>query len=119
MARTTITRTALPAASLNITDATFATLATGAGNGIEVPFREGDVLFLKNTTGGAATFTVKVRQPGQYTTLGITVPDESFTVAAGKTHLVPLAQVFKQTDGDVYVDCDVAGSVLMLAAGDT
>lgn len=119
MARTPITRTALAAAGLNLTDATFATLATGASNGIEVPFREGDVLILKNGTGGAAVFTVKIRQPSQYSNLGITIPDETFSVANGKTYLVPLAQVFKQTDGDVYVDCDVAGDVIMLGAGDT
>lgn len=119
MARTPIDRTALPAASLNLTDATFATLSTGAGNGIEVPFRPGDVLVLKNDSGGAAVFTVKVRQPAEFTAIGVTVPDETFSVANNKTHLVPLTTVFKQTDSDVYVDCDVAGKVLMLAAGDT
>jgi hypothetical protein len=115
MPRTTISRTALPATGLNLTDATFSTLTLGAGNGIEVPFREGDVLVLKNGTGGAAVFTVKVRQPQDFTRLGITVPDESFSVAASKTFIVPIAQVFKQTDGDIYVDCDVAGAVICLA----
>lgn len=115
MARTTIARTALTAAGLNLTDATFATLATGANNGIEVPYREGDVLVLKNGTGGAAVFTVKVRQPADFAAIGVTVPDESFSIAAGKTWIVPLASVFKQTDSDIYVDCDVAGAVLLLA----
>ena len=115
MARTTITRTALPATSLNLTDATFTTLSTGAGNGIEVPYRAGDVLILKNDSGGPAVFTVKVRQPAEFTALGITVPDETFTVADGKTHIVPLAAVFRQTDSDIYVDCDVAGKVIALA----
>lgn len=118
MARTPITRTALPAAGLNLTDATFTTLATGAGNGIEVPFRPGDVLVLKNDSGGAATYTVKVRQPQDFTALGITVPDDSFAVADGKSFIVPLANVFKQTDGDIYVDCDVAGKLICLAVGD-
>lgn len=116
MARTPITRTALPAAGYNLTDsADFDTLSTGAGNGIEVPYRPGDILILKNGTGGAAVFTVKVRQPQDFTAQGITVPDDSFTVADGKSWIVPLANVFKQTDGDIYVDCDVAGQVLLLA----
>lgn len=116
MARTPITRTALPAAGYNLTDsADFDTLSTGAGNGIEVPYREGDILILKNGTGGPAAFTVKVRQPQPFTALAITVPDDAFTVADGKTHIIPLAAVYKQTDGDIYVDCDVAGDVLLLA----
>lgn len=119
MARVTIARTALPATGLNITDATFATLATGANNGVEVPYREGDALFLKNTTAGAAVFTVKIAQSAQYSELGIAIPDETFSVPAAKTLIVPLAAVFKQPDGDVYIDCDIAGSVLMLAVSDT
>ena len=115
MARTTIARTTLPVGGLNLTDATFSTLATGAGNGIEVPFRPGDVLILKNDTGGASVFTVKVRQPQSYSDLSLTVPDKTFSVADAKTHVIPLATVFKQTDGDLYVDCDVAGKVLQLA----
>jgi len=115
MARTPISRTTLSAAGLNLTDASFSTLSTGAGNGIEVPYREGDVLILKNDTGGAAVFTVKVRQPQAFTNLGITVPDETLTVANGKTYIVPLSPVFKQTDGDIYVDCGVAGKVICLA----
>lgn len=115
MARTTISRTTLPAAGLNLTDATFSTLATGAGNGIEVPFRLGDVLVLKNDTGGAAVFTVKVKQPADFVAQSITVPDKTFSVANNKTYMIPLATVFKQTDSDLYVDCDVAGKVLQLA----
>lgn len=115
MPRTTISRTALPVAGLNLTDATFQTLSTGAGNGIEVPYRAGDVLILKNDTGGAATFTVKVRQPQEFAALSVTVPDKTFSVADGKTYIVPLATVFRQADSDIYVDCDVAGEVLCLA----
>lgn len=111
-----MTRTALPAAGYNLTDsADFDTLATGANNGVEVPYRAGDILILKNDTGGPAEFTVKVRQPQDFTALGVTVPDDTFTVADGDTHIIPLAAVYKQTDSDIYVDCDVAGEVLLLA----
>lgn len=115
MARATITRTAVPDTGLNLTDASYATLATGAGNGVEVPYREADLLVLKNATGGAAVFTLKVKQPAQYSGQSITVPDKTVTVATGKTWVYPTATIFRQTDGDIYIDCDVAGNVLALA----
>jgi len=119
MTRVAISRTALGAAGLNLTDATYTTLSTGAGNGVEVPYREGDVLILRNDTAGAAVYTVKVVQPSAYSGQGLTIPDETFSVAAAKSWAIALETIYKQTDGDVYVDCDVAGKVLMLGAGDT
>ncbi len=115
MARTPISRTAVADTGLNLTDATYATLATGAGNGVEVPYREADLLVLKNATGGAAVFTLKVKQPPQFSGQSITVPDKTVTVATGKTWVYPTATIFRQTDGDIYIDCDVAGAVLALA----
>lgn len=119
MARAAISRTALPVTGINITDATYETLATGAGNGVEVPFRTGDLLHLKNDTGGAAVFTLKVAQPSSLSTHSVTVPDKTVSVATGKVYIYPVAAIFKQTDGDVYIDCDVAGKVLSLAAQDS
>lgn len=115
MARVPITRTAVPDTGLNLTDATFATLATGANNGVEVPFREADLIVLKNDTGGAAVFTIKVPQPAQFAGQGVTIPDKTVNVATGKTLLYPSAQVFRQPAGAIYIDCDVAGKVLALA----
>lgn len=115
MARVPITRTAVPDTGLNLTDASFATLATGANNGVEVPYREADLLVLKNDTGGAAVFTLKVPQPAQYVGQGVTIPDKTVSVATAKQVLYPTAIVFKQPDGDIYIDCDVAGKVLALA----
>lgn len=115
MARTPITRTAVPDTGLNLTDATFATLSTGSGNGVEVPFREADLIVLKNDTGGAAVFTIKVPQPSQYAGQSITVPDKTVNVATGKSIVYPTAILYRQTDGDIYIDCDVAGKVIALA----
>lgn len=115
MARTAIDRTAVPVTGLNLTDATFATLATGAGNGVEIPYREADVIVLRNDTGGSAVYTIKVRQPSQYSGQGITVPDKTVTVATGKIWLYLTDPIFKQTDSDLYIDCDVAGKVLVAA----
>jgi hypothetical protein len=118
MARTTIARTALPATGLNLTDATYATLGVGANNGVEVPYRAGDLVVLRNDTGGASTFTIKAAQPRVYADVALTVPDMSVAVAAAKSHVIELGSIFKQADGDIYIDCSVAGKVLVLALGD-
>lgn len=118
MARTTIARTAVTVTGFNLTDATFTTMSTGAGNGIEVPARQGDTLVLYNSTGGAAVYTLKLPTPTAIAARGATVPDVTYSVATGKMHLYPLTDtIFRQSDGDVYVDCDVAGKIVCLATG--
>lgn len=114
MARTAITATTLTAGGYNLTDSSdFETLSTGSGNGVSFAFNRNDTLVLKNGTGGAASFTIKVPTPGTYSAR-VTVNDETVSVADGKTYLYKLTEIFKQSDGDVYVDCDVAGEVLVL-----
>lgn len=114
MARVAASRTAFPDTGINLTDASFTTLATGANNGVEVPLFDPDILVLKNDTGGAAVFTVKVPQPSEFSEQSITVPDKTYSVATGKTYLIPANLIYRQSDGDVYIDCDVAGKVLVL-----
>ena len=113
MARTTITATAIPATGLNLTDATYATLGTGAGNGVAFPHDGNQRIILKNDTGGAATFTIKVPTPASYTDIGVTFPDMTVAVANGKTHEFKPAAVWRQSDGAIYIDCNVAGKVLV------
>lgn len=116
MARTAIQLTDLTKTGYNLTDSTdFATLGTGVGNGITVAFDPRDVLVLKNDTGGPAVFTLKVPGEDKYSDKGITVPDETVTVADGDTWIYQLTSIFKQSDGKVYIDCDVAGKVLVLS----
>lgn len=115
MARTAIARTTLPAAGFNISDATYTTLATGAGNGVTIPTVQGDVLLLNNTTGGSAVYTVKTPQPSGYSSLGITASDVTVTVAAGKIWAYKPDKLQKQADNQIYVDCDVAAKILCLA----
>lgn len=115
MARATIVSVAISDNGYNLTDsAGFATLGTGAGNGVAFTYAAKDVVVLKNDTGGTAVFTLKVPSPAAYTLKGLTVPDESVSVANGKTYLYPLSSIFKQSDDSVYIDCDVAGKVLVL-----
>jgi hypothetical protein len=114
VARTPIARTALPVTGLNLTDAVYETLTLGAGNGIEVTCQQGDLLVLYNHTGGAAVYTLKIPNPAQYTDQGVTVPDKTVNVAAAKTLLYPVKTLFRQSDGDIYVDCDIAAKALVI-----
>lgn len=113
MARTTITPTAIPATGLNVTDASFATSGTGAGNGVSFTFDNNFRVILKNDTGSAATFTIKVPTPASYTEVGVTIPDMTVAVANGKTHEFKPMSVWRQSDGNIYIDCNVAGKVLV------
>lgn len=115
MARTTITATAIPANGLNITDASYATLGAGAGNGVSFVYDGNNRIILKNDTGGAATFTIKVPTPTQYSDIGSTASDSTIAVANGKSvelKAVSLS-VARQSDGNIYIDCNVAGKVLV------
>lgn len=115
MARTAITATAVPDTGLNITDATYATLGTGAGNGITFTYDGNYRVILKNDTGGAATFTIKVPSPTSYSNVSVTIPDISISIANGKSHEFKATSwnIARQTDGNIYIDCNVAGKVVV------
>jgi len=115
MARTPITATAVPDTGLNITDASFATLGAGASNGVTFPYDSNNRVILKNDTGGAATFTIKVPTPTIYSNVGVTVPDMTVSVANGKMYEFKAVSlnVGRQSDGSIYIDCNVAGKVLV------
>lgn len=116
MARATIVSVSISDNGYNLTDSSgFATLGTGAGNGVSFAYDAHDVVVLKNDSGGAAVYTIKVPTPEAFSAKGLTIPDETVTVATGKTWLYPLSSIFKQSDDNVYIDCDVAGKVLVLA----
>lgn len=115
MTRAAITAVTVSDNGYNLTDsASFATLGTGAGNGVSFEYSQRDLLVLKNGTGGSAVYTIKVPTPTAFSERGLTVPDETVTVATGKTWLYPMSAIFKQSDDAVYVDCDVAASILVM-----
>lgn len=115
MTRAAITAVKITDTGYNLTDsAGFTALSTGAGNGVSFALDGRDLIVLKNTTGGAAVFTIKVPTPAELTAKGVTVPDVTVTVAAAKSWVYKLSGIFGQADGDVYIDCDVAGSILVL-----
>jgi len=90
-------------------------MSTGAGNGVEFRLDPTDIIILKNTTGGTAVYTIKVPSPSGYSDKGVTVPDVTVSVAAGKTYLYKPSNIFKQSDGDMIVECDVAGDILVIS----
>jgi len=115
MARVDITAVAITDVGYNLTDsAGFTTMATGAGNGVSFPQDNSYRIFLKNGTGGAAVYTVKIPTDNRYTPFSLALPDLTITVAAGKTYVLEPHSIFRQADGMVYIDCDVAASVLVL-----
>ncbi len=118
MARTEITAVALPAIGsegYEITTSTdFVTMSTGSGNGVKFDFSHKTILVMKNDTGSAATFTLVMPSLSEYEDLGGTVNDSTIAVANGKTYLSHLSDIFKQTDGKAYVDCNVAGKIFVL-----
>lgn len=115
MTRAAITAVTVSDNGYNLTDsAGFATMGTGTGNGVSFAYSQRDFLVLKNGTAGAAVYTIKVPTPAEFSAKGLTVPNETVTVAAAKTWLYPMSAIFKQSDDNVYVDCDVAASILVM-----
>ena len=117
MARSELTITSLGAITANgtnLTDATFTTLSTGSGNGVYFDYDSNDLVVLKNDTGGAAVFTLVLVSPTSITDIGGSLTNPTVSVANGKTHVLRLTDALKQTDGDAYIDCYVAGKILVL-----
>lgn len=98
---------------VNITDLTFATMATGAGNGRTWQHNVNDVILLKNDSGGPATFTLKAVTPSRFSAMGITVPDRTIVVADTKTVALRVSDVFA-ADGIITLECDVAAKLAVL-----
>ena len=116
MTRAVINPVPLTATGYNLTDsAGFTAMTLGANNGVEIAYDAATLIVLKNTTGGVAVYTVKIPTPAQYTAIGITLSDITVTVAAAKMWLLkPHASMVQTAVGRIYIDCDVAGSILVL-----
>lgn len=99
---------------LNLTDAATQTMVLGADNGIETPYVPGADILLRNDTGGAAVYTVEVPTPTEQANIGLTTPDKTVSVATAKDVLLPMAAAYKQSDGNIYIDCDVAAKIAVI-----
>ena len=117
MARTAIVAEAITDTGFNLTDTNkFTTLATGSGNGVEFPQDQSQRIVLKNAAGSTATVTVKIPTPAQYSSLSLALPDMTLTIDNGKTFILEPHPQFRQSDGNVYIDCDKAIDILVLAS---
>jgi hypothetical protein len=118
MATTTISRVSLPhtIAGYNLTDSSdFTTMTAGAGNGVVFDYSADSIIVLKNDTGGAAVFTAKVVSTTAQTAYSVTITDPTRSVANGKTYIWRLDNtMFKNSDSQITVECDVAGKILVL-----
>jgi hypothetical protein len=95
---------------LNLEDSTeFVVLSSGAGNGIKFEFASAGWLVLWNSGSVSRTFTIPLTEPTEYSNLGITFTDKTFTVAANDKMLVALDSRYrKASDGYVYLEASAA-----------
>ena len=115
---TKITPTSWTSEGTNLTDLSYATLSTGSGNGKTFAHVNTDLIVLYNDTGGNATYTFIAEPVPSVTNLGGVITDPTVVVATAKIHVLrPIAGI-RQSDGDVYVDCDVAGKIAVLSMAD-
>lgn len=117
MAVTPITKVTLPHtnAGYDLTgSADFTTLSTGSGNGVSYAWNSGDVLVLRNSTGGTATYTIKFGPFVSITGYGGSVTNMTRTVATTKDYFMRLDSQFADASGNVIIECDVAGKVLVI-----
>ena len=102
-ARTTLTVVdiAITSNGLNLTDGTTAAIADGH------KFANSGDVFFAIVNGSAGAVVVTFQTPATVAG-GVTITEQTVTVAAGKTHLVGNfnKSVFNQSDGMVYVDTD-------------
>lgn len=116
MTRTVISRVEITGGGYNLTNsADYATMGIGTDNGVEIPYNPNDVIVLNNPTAGAAVYTFVMPQPGEYAEQGATIPDVTESVPASETVLYPMRAIYKQANGNVFIDCDVAGEIMALA----
>lgn len=117
MARTALTKIAptdWTSNGTNLTDLSYTTMSTGSGNGKTFAHDNTDMIVLLNDTGGNATYTIIAEPVPSVTDLGGSITDPTVVVVTAKTHVFrPIAGI-RQSDGDVYIDCDVAGKIAVL-----
>ncbi|MGI5443822.1 hypothetical protein ACQEV4_42720 [Streptomyces shenzhenensis] len=89
-----------------LADIAGATAAAAAG-GDTAPVGPNLALFVAN--GAAAPVTVTVTTPG--TVKGLAISDVTLTVAAGKSGLLPLANIFRGANGRAAITYSSAASV--------
>ncbi|MFH8805480.1 hypothetical protein ACH4F6_39065 [Streptomyces sp. NPDC017936] len=82
--------------------------ATAAASGGDTaPVGPGRFLYVNN--GGASSVTVTLATPGSVS--GLALPDPTYTVAAGKHAIIPLANIFRGATGRASITYSAVTSV--------
>ena len=93
----------------------YTTLVSGAGAGVFFTYDTTKFILLKNDSGGAAVFTVLLKDYEDLDDIGATPDDMTIAVADGSTHMLPMSAPFRNSSGQVTIECDVAGEVAVIA----
>ncbi len=112
MATQSLSLTNITKTGLDLTDASnYQTMTTGSGNGSVFDYNKASLIFLRNTTGGSAVYTIKTDQGADYSDRSITIPDLTVTVPTTETWVVPVSAIYGRSS--ITVECDVAGLIMV------
>ena len=106
MATVAITPAAHPADPEASSDNLSVLTGTGAGNGFVIPYKDCYQIIFHNDSGSLATVTIKAAQPTEYSSHGITIPDDTFTIANGASKTWVPKSIFKDSNGDLVIEAD-------------
>lgn len=104
-----LTTTLVPVATGLADVAAAAVAATGAGDTAQV----GTGRFLYISNGDASPHTVTIATPGAAS--GLAIADATVTIAAGDHALIPLARIFRGSNGRASITYDAVTSVKVAA----
>jgi|DEB0MinimDraft_10_1074344.scaffolds.fasta_scaffold04955_2 hypothetical protein len=98
-----------------ITDNMTTLTATGPGNGFAIPYAKLHLVYIHNASGGSAGVTIKMVAPTAFSDRGVSVSDESATIADGETFSWFPNSAFKNSDQKVVIEADVTIQVKALS----
>ncbi|MEV4457016.1 hypothetical protein [Microbispora sp. NPDC049633] len=114
MARTALTPVSLGTTGVLLPDAG---AAANIADGNSFSWTSGRRVYVHN--GDDTALTVTVPTPGTVGSLGLSIGDATFTVAAGKGRMLPaLGQEFRQADGTVHLNYSGADATVTVAVVD-
>lgn len=97
-----------------IQDITWTALTAGSNNGRYFSFNDSECLLLYNDTGGAASFTIPLTEPDDYSDLNVTFNDKTIALDNTDHKLCVVSSKYKDSTGYINVDCDVAGKIAVV-----
>lgn len=80
--------------------------ATGSGNGFEVPWTGILLVYLVNDTGSSSAVTIKGAATQDETDRGLSIPNETVTIADGEHFTWYPSSRFKTSGGTIIIEAD-------------